>query len=135
MNYQCHVSSVSVATGGPLGCTRQRVNWTRRRGHPPLAFQAVERVLALFVAGFTAGTLTVRESARAEEGAYTDGQTIFVPPQYAAYPTPAGNLLVYKCTVAHAAAQVRYGTLPTTADYAALREAADPALTADLFTS
>src|SRR6185437_12245155 len=74
-------------------------------GHPPLAFQAVERVLALFVAGFAAGTLTVRESVRAAEGAYTDGQTIFVPPQYAAYPTPAGNLLVYKCTVAHAAAQ------------------------------
>jgi nitric oxide reductase NorD protein len=103
-------------------------------GHPPLAFQAVERVLALFVAGFTAGALTVRESARAAEGAYTDGQTIFVPPQYAAYPTPAGNLLVYKCTVAHAAAQVRYGTLATTADYAALREAVDPALAADLFT-
>src|SRR2546429_2730352 len=80
--------------------------------NPPLRCRAVERVLALFVAGLTDGAFVVTERHGNGPGeAYTDGRTIFLPEQIDRYPDRAGNLRLYKALIAHAAAQVFYGTL------------------------
>jgi nitric oxide reductase NorD protein len=103
-------------------------------GHPPLAMRAVERTLALFVAGLTEGALVVAESAEATGcGAYTDGRTIYLPERVAHAPTRAGNLTLYKTLIAHAAAQLRYGTLAQDGGLDRLRGAADHELMVALF--
>ena len=105
--------------------------------HPPLTFRSVERTLALFVAGLTDGALVAIESLEAaERGPYTDGRTIYLPPQVAHAATRAENLTVYRATIAHAAAQVFYGTLAidaTDGGLEPLRAAPDVALTNAIF--
>src|SRR5689334_7848583 len=107
-----------AAVGGRFGGLRARFGGGRATavevpvGHPPLALRAVERTLALFVAGLTDGALVVAESVEATgRGAYTDGRTIYLPERVAHTPTRAGNLGLYKTLIAHASAQLRYGTL------------------------
>ncbi len=102
--------------------------------NPPLTFRAVERTLALFVAGLTDGALVATESLEAlERGPYTDGRTIYLPPQIAHAATRAENLVVYRATIAHAAAQVFYGTLTIDGGLEPLRVAPDVALTNAIF--
>ncbi len=91
-------------------------------------------MLALYTAGLTDGALVIAERAEAERGAYTDGRTIFLPDQVARYPTRAGNLLLYKVTIAHAAGQVRYGSLADEAGIGRLGAAPDAPLASELFT-
>lgn len=80
--------------------------------YPPLPLREAERTLALFVTGLTDGALTIAGNAEATAGgAYTDGRTIFLPERVAHAPMRAGNLRVYKATIAHTAAQRLYGTL------------------------
>lgn len=100
-------------------------------GPPPLALRAVERSLALFAAGVSGGTLTI--AAGGGEVAYTDGRAIFLPATVAHAPTRAGNLRLYQALIAHAAAQLRYGTLAQDGGLDLLREGGDPALLAALF--
>lgn len=101
---------------------------------PPLGFREAERTLTLFVAGLTDGALTVTGSAEATgRGAYTDGRTVFLPELLAHAPTRAGNLLVYKALIAHASAQVRYGTLALDGDLERLDVAQDRESLAALF--
>ena len=102
--------------------------------NPPLAFRAVERVLALFVAGLTDGAFVVTERHGNGPGeAYTDGRTIFLPEQIDRYPDRAGNLRLYKALIAHAAAQVFYGTLAHGGGIDRLRAAPEPDLALELF--
>jgi hypothetical protein len=80
--------------------------------YPPLPLREAERTLALFVTGLTDGALMIAGNAEATAGgAYTDGRTIFLPERVAHAPMRAGNLRVYKATIAHTAAQRLYGTL------------------------
>lgn len=103
-------------------------------GHPPLTLRSAERTLSLFVAGLTDGALVVVESAEATgRGTYTDGRTIYLPEQVAHAPTRAGNLGVYKTLIAHASAQLRYGTLAQDGGLDRLRGAADHELLVALF--
>ena len=102
--------------------------------NPPLPFRAVERTLALYVAGLSDGALIVAGSVEAiGRGAYTDGRTIYLPEQIAHAPTRAGNLSVYKTLIAHAAAQLRYGTLAQDGGLDRLRGATDHDLMAAIF--
>src|SRR4051812_31374162 len=79
--------------------------------NPPLTFRSVERTLALFVAGLTDGALVATESLEAaERGSYTDGRTVYLPPQVTHGATRGENLTVYRATIGHAAAQLFYGT-------------------------
>jgi nitric oxide reductase NorD protein len=101
-------------------------------GPPPLALRAAERSLALFAAGVSDGLLTIAEGADAS--AYTDGRTIFLPAVVVHAPTREGNLRLYRAQIAHAAAQLRYGTLAQDDGLEALRApGTDPGLVAALF--
>jgi nitric oxide reductase NorD protein len=101
---------------------------------PALTFRAVERTLALFVAGLTDGALVATESGEAaERGPYTDGRTIYLPPQVAHGATRAENLTVYRATIGHAAAQVFYGTLAADGGLEPLRAAPDASLAHAIF--
>lgn len=139
---------------GPLGAGRAvstslpSRGWRERLGlgpapapapvvaYPPLALRSVERILALYVAGLTDGALVVAEAGEAtREGAFTDGQTIFLPGQLVRYPTRAANLRLYKVLIAHTAAQLLHGTLEGDArgETGRLRAAPEPELAARLF--
>lgn len=113
--------------------------WGRERpteaaGYPPLALRAVERTLALFVAGLTDGALVIVDSPEAtQHGAYTDGRTIYLPGQVAHFASRAENLTVYKTLIAHAAAQLRYRTLAQDGGLDRLRATQDADLAAALF--
>ncbi len=101
-------------------------------GPPPLTLRAAERSLALFAAGVSDGLLTIAEGADA--AAYTDGRTIFLPASLVHAPTREGNLRLYRAQIAHAGAQLRYGTLAQDGGLDRLRAAGgDPALVAALF--
>ncbi len=128
---------------GPLRTTRPMI-WRGRfgggrgraeeaqAGPPPLTLRAAERSLALFAAGVSAGLLTIAEGADA--AAYTDGRTIFLPASVVHAPTREGNLRLYRAQIAHAAAQLRYGTLAQDGGLDRLHAAGgDPALAVALF--
>lgn len=102
--------------------------------YPPLTFRSVERTLALFIAGLTDGALVAAESGEAaERGPYTDGRTVYLPPQVAHAATRAENLAVYRATIAHAAAQRFYGTLVADGGLEPLRAAPNVALAQAIF--
>ncbi|MDP9370992.1 MAG: hypothetical protein M3Q65_00745, partial [Chloroflexota bacterium] len=102
--------------------------------NPPLTLPAVERVLALYTTGLTDGALTIASHAEAAEGgAFTDGRTIFLPERLDRYEGRASNLRLYKALIAHAAAQVLYGTLDGDGGLDPLGTAPEPALATALF--
>lgn len=119
--------------------------WGRRRldrrpaavseAPPACTFRDLERLLTLFAAGLTGGALTLAENREAtERGAYTDGQTVFLPAQLPLGADRRAHLRLYKGLVAHAAAQVWYGSLAEELR-ARMGQVADPQLAAYLYTS
>src|SRR5690349_3058912 len=101
---------------------------------PALTFRSVERTLALFIAGLTDGALVATESVEAaERGSYTDGRTVYLPPQVAHAATRGENLALYRATIGHAAAQIFYGTLVADGGLEPLRAAPDVVLANAIF--
>lgn len=68
--------------------------------------QETERVLRVFLRGLSGRKLKIE----AAEQAYTDTETLFLPPLLAYLPTPEQNFLLYKAMIAGLWAQTRFGT-------------------------
>jgi nitric oxide reductase NorD protein len=99
-------------------------NWFRRlaptRNKKPVepeipvatvAFADVESTLALYVKALSDSRLKVMSSALARQGAYSDGRTIFVPPEVDLFPDTKQGRLFYRVTSAWKVMQVASGTL------------------------
>jgi len=69
-------------------------------------FEESAQVLQLFLCGLSGRRMRLDTAAHA----YTDTETIYLPPRLALLPGKAENFLIYKATAALAWAQVRYGT-------------------------
>lgn len=76
-----------------------------------LPFSAVEGTLALYVTALSGGRLRVNSSAGAARGAYTDGRTIFFPPQVDLFGEPADARRLYRLAAAWKVLQVSSGSL------------------------
>ncbi|MEX2426281.1 MAG: hypothetical protein WD401_05900, partial [Thermomicrobiaceae bacterium] len=76
-----------------------------------LAFADVESVLALYVKALSDGNLKLMSNTLARQGVYTDGRTIFVPPEVDMFPDTNQARLFYRVTSAWKVMQVRSGTL------------------------
>ncbi|MDI3341758.1 MAG: hypothetical protein QJR03_14630 [Sphaerobacter sp.] len=76
-----------------------------------LAFTEVEGVLALYVTALSGGALRVMANAGAARGAYTDGRTIFLPPQIDLFPDPADARRLYRVMTAWGVLQATTGYL------------------------
>lgn len=68
--------------------------------------EQVASVLELFLCGLSGRRLKIEPA----EVAYTDTETVYLPPVIALFPSRAQNFQVYKATVAHLWAQTRFGT-------------------------
>jgi nitric oxide reductase NorD protein len=76
-----------------------------------VAFADVESTLALYVKALSDSRLKVMSSALARQGAYSDGRTIFVPPEVDLFPETKQGRLFYRVTSAWKVMQVASGTL------------------------
>jgi hypothetical protein len=76
-----------------------------------LAFADVESTLALYVKALSDSRLKVLSSTLARQGAYTDGRTIFVPPEVDLFDDMKQARLFYRVTSAWKVMQVASGTL------------------------
>jgi nitric oxide reductase NorD protein len=76
-----------------------------------VAFADVESTLALYVKALSDNRLKVMSNALARQGAYSDGRTIFVPPEVDLFPETKQARLFYRVTSAWKVMQVASGTL------------------------
>ena len=76
-----------------------------------LPFTEIEGALALYVTALSGGTLRVNATAGAARGSYSDGRTIFLPPEVDLFADPAGARRLYRMTAAWKVLQVRSGGL------------------------
>jgi hypothetical protein len=74
-------------------------------------FADVESTLALYVKALSDNRLKVMSSTLAKQGAYSDGRTIFVPPEVDLFPDSKQGRLFYRVTSAWKVMQVASGTL------------------------
>jgi nitric oxide reductase activation protein len=74
-------------------------------------FADVESTLALYVKALSDNRLKVMSSTLARQGAYSDGRTIFVPPEVDLFPDTQQARLFYRVTSAWKVMQVASGTL------------------------
>ncbi len=70
------------------------------------AFEEVSGIMLPFLQGLSGRKLKLESGSEA----YTDTETVFVPPIIAQLPEQADNFLFYKATIAHHWAQVQFGT-------------------------
>ena len=92
------------------------------RASASATFEGLAPVMTHFVQGLAGRRLRVETAPRA----YTDTETLYLPPRVARYGDPARNFLVYKTTVALLWAQTRFGTFSTDL-HAVCAEFEDPA--------
>lgn len=88
----------------------------RKRSQPEtpivsVAFADVESTLALYVKALSRDRLKVMSSALARQGAYSDGRTVFMPPEIDMFQDPAQARLFYRVSSAWKIMQVASGTL------------------------
>jgi nitric oxide reductase NorD protein len=89
----------------------------QKKPEPPVAslpFTEVESVLALYVKALSDGNLKLMSSTLARQGAYSDGRTIFVPPEVDLFPDTKQARIFYRMTSAWKVMQVRSGSLDLT---------------------
>ena len=96
----------------------RKLNPTRNRKpaepeHPvaSLPFVEVESTLALYVKALSDDRLKVMSNTLARQGSYSDGRTIFVPPEIDIFPDTKQARLFYRVTSAWKVMQVRSGML------------------------
>lgn len=89
----------------------------RRKSNEPeqpvfsLPFADVESTLALYVKALSDSRLKVMSNTLARQGSYTDGRTVFVPPEIDLFPDTKQARLFYRVTSAWKVMQVRSGML------------------------
>ncbi|HUZ02261.1 MAG TPA: hypothetical protein VMU89_18085 [Thermomicrobiaceae bacterium] len=76
-----------------------------------LPFTELEGTLALYVTALSGGTLRVNATAGAARGSYSDGRTIFLPPEIDLFADPSDARRLYRATAAWKVLQVRSGGL------------------------
>ncbi|TVR75527.1 MAG: VWA domain-containing protein [Sphaerobacteraceae bacterium] len=74
-------------------------------------FADVESTLALYVKALSRDRLKVMSSSLARQGAYSDGRTVFVPPEIEMFDDPTQARLFYRVASAWKVMQVASGTL------------------------
>jgi hypothetical protein len=89
-------------------------NRTPKQPETPIVsvpFTDVESTLALYVKALSRDRLKVMSSSLARQGAYSDGRTVFVPPEIDMFQDPMYAKLFYRVTSAWKVMQVASGTL------------------------
>jgi nitric oxide reductase activation protein len=94
-----------------LNPTRSRRSTEPEQPVARLAFADVESTLALYVKALSDNRLKVMSNALARQGAYSDGRTIFVPPEIDLFPDTRQARLFYRVSSAWKVMQVASGTL------------------------
>jgi hypothetical protein len=91
-----------------------------------LAFNEVESTLALYVKALSDDKLKLMSNTLARQGAYSDGRTVFVPPEVDLFSDRQQAKLFYRVTSAWKVLQVRSGSID-------LERVPDPAIDRDTF--
>ena len=94
-----------------LNPTRPKKPAEPERRVASLAFADVESTLALYVKAISDSRLKVMSNTLARQGAYTDGRTIFVPPEVEMFDDRKQARLFYRVTSAWKVMQLASGTL------------------------
>jgi nitric oxide reductase NorD protein len=78
---------------------------------PSLSFSEVESTLSLYVKALSEDKLKLMSSSLARQGAYSDGRTVFVPPEVNLFTDLKQAKLFYRMTSAWKVLQVRSGSI------------------------